>query len=158
MKTNPLKQGYSQHTLRDNIAGEIANGKTPDQAAAMAYNVGRKAWKQRHQSKAYPEHLRTPSKPRHLRAAVKKARRRSTAPRKAQSRPTRSNPIKWVLQAVNTNSNKQGWYTGEAIDSDAGKAKQYRSVKSASAQAVKVARQIPKPWVLVVTHAHTPNP
>ncbi len=158
MKTNPLKQGYSLATIKANIGEQVRAGKSQKAAVGIAYKTAREVFKQRHPRKALPLRLRRANPADYQSALVKKGRRRSTAPRKTQSRPTRSNPIKWVLQAVNTQSNKQGWYTGTAIDSDAQKAKHYRSVKAASAQAVKVARNIPKSWVLVVAHAHTPNP
>lgn len=39
----PLEQGYSNKTISENIGREISSGKKPDQAAAIAYSVARKA-------------------------------------------------------------------------------------------------------------------
>lgn len=41
----PLKYGKSKKTLQENIKTEIAHGKDPKQAAAIAYSVRRKAMK-----------------------------------------------------------------------------------------------------------------
>lgn len=39
----PLIKGYSKKTIGKNIAKEIRAGKSPQQAAAIAYSVARKA-------------------------------------------------------------------------------------------------------------------
>jgi hypothetical protein len=39
----PLKKGFSRKTIGRNIATEIRHGKSPKQAAAIAYSVARKA-------------------------------------------------------------------------------------------------------------------
>lgn len=39
----PLKQGTSDKTRSDNIAAEVRSGKDPKQAAAIAYDVQRRA-------------------------------------------------------------------------------------------------------------------
>lgn len=39
----PLKKGYSQKTISRNIAVEIAAGRSPKQAAAIAYATARKS-------------------------------------------------------------------------------------------------------------------
>ena len=39
----PLKQGYSQKTISENIETEIKRGHDPKQAEAMAYNEARKS-------------------------------------------------------------------------------------------------------------------
>lgn len=39
----PLKQGYSNKAIKFNIVQEIKAGKSPRQAAAIAYSVARKA-------------------------------------------------------------------------------------------------------------------
>jgi len=41
----PLKKGYSKKTISQNIGKEIAAGKKPAQAAAIAYNTARSAKK-----------------------------------------------------------------------------------------------------------------
>lgn len=42
----PLTNGYSQKSISANIGREIAAGKPPKQAAAIAYSVARKAKKE----------------------------------------------------------------------------------------------------------------
>jgi hypothetical protein len=42
----PLKKGYSKKSIGENIGKEIAAGKKPAQAAAIAHSVARKARKQ----------------------------------------------------------------------------------------------------------------
>lgn len=39
----PLKEGYSQSTIGENIRREIKRGRPQKQAAAIAYSVARKA-------------------------------------------------------------------------------------------------------------------
>lgn len=41
----PLEKGYSKETISRNIGREIASGKPPNQAAAIAYSVAREARK-----------------------------------------------------------------------------------------------------------------
>lgn len=41
----PLKEGKSKATIRQNIETEIAAGKPPQQAAAIAYSTARKGKK-----------------------------------------------------------------------------------------------------------------
>jgi hypothetical protein len=41
----PLIKGYSNKSIQKNIAKEIASGKKPSQAVAIAYSVARKAKK-----------------------------------------------------------------------------------------------------------------
>lgn len=53
----PLTQGYSQKSISENIGREIANGKDPKQAAAIAYSVARKAKAGTDQEQGYLEVL-----------------------------------------------------------------------------------------------------
>jgi len=39
----PLKRGYSRKTIAENIRREIRAGRSPKQAAAIAYSVARSA-------------------------------------------------------------------------------------------------------------------
>ena len=44
----PLIKGYSQKSIGKNIATEIAAGRSPQQAAAIAYSTAREAAKKAH--------------------------------------------------------------------------------------------------------------
>lgn len=39
----PLKRGYGKKTIASNIAAEIRAGRSPEQAAAIAYSVARES-------------------------------------------------------------------------------------------------------------------
>ena len=73
-KTNPLKRGYSEKVVSDNIATEVKNGKSQKQAAAIALTTARKEYRKRHPSGPFPVHLK-PAK------VAKKKKKRSPAQR-----------------------------------------------------------------------------
>jgi hypothetical protein len=55
---NPLKHGYSEQAISDNIAREMRAGRDRSQAVAIAYQTARTAWKEKHPDKALPARLR----------------------------------------------------------------------------------------------------
>ncbi len=141
MRKNPVKFGYSLPTMDAIAKREIANGKTQKQANAIAYEIGRKAWKQRNKGKRMPEYLRELTK---------------TSKPKAKPKAKRNPPIMkspWVVQLINTKTKKHGWYTGTTIDSELVNAKLFRTMRSATIHAARFADEVPSPWVLVVTPA-----
>jgi hypothetical protein len=44
---NPIKRGYSRSSISTNIRREIRRGRSPKQAAAIAYSIARKEQKRR---------------------------------------------------------------------------------------------------------------
>ena len=57
---NPLKRGYSEKTISDNIAAEIERGKDREQATAIAYETAREAYRARHPRGPLPDRLKKP--------------------------------------------------------------------------------------------------
>lgn len=49
----PLKKGYSEKTISENIATERRAGKPRNQAIAIAYDVARKAKRKRNKPSKY---------------------------------------------------------------------------------------------------------
>ena len=58
LKKNPIIGGYSEKTLRANIAELTDHGHSLMQAAAIAYKEARAAFKRKYPNKAYPYYLR----------------------------------------------------------------------------------------------------
>jgi len=54
----PLKQGFSQATIKANIAEMVRAGRSKDQAVAAAYETARKVFRKRNPGKPLPAHLR----------------------------------------------------------------------------------------------------
>ena len=54
----PLKGGYSEKTIRYNIAEMIRAGKTRDKAVAAAYRKARTEYRKSNPGKPLPKHLR----------------------------------------------------------------------------------------------------
>lgn len=52
-----LKGGYSQATVSENIARLVNEGKPQNQAVAIALKMARIAWRHKHKSGPFPEHL-----------------------------------------------------------------------------------------------------
>lgn len=91
---------------------------------------------------------------RSMRNAIRKTasnRRRTT------QGPTRaSNPIRYVIQAVNVKTGATGWFTGDTIDDDLKKARTYKQVRGATIVAKQLFKVLPATWRLIVTHEHRP--
>ncbi len=174
----PLKQGYSEKTIKANIRKEVNAGKSQKVAVASAYNNARKTWKARNKGKRLPEHLRKPNPnlvpvgkrmvkkkrtPAQIRAtkrlvALNKSRTRTPSNRRSatRARPRTANPIKYVIQAVNVNTGATGWFTGNAIDDDSSKARTYKHVRGATIVAKQLFKTLPNTWRLIVLHEHRP--
>jgi len=58
----PLKKGYSEKTIRENIRELVESGRSQEQAVAIAYQVARKAFKKRNPGKPLPARLKEKKK------------------------------------------------------------------------------------------------
>lgn len=54
----PLRQGYSEEVIRENIAELVRSGYSPQHAAGIAYGQARRSWKKAHPGRPLPEYLR----------------------------------------------------------------------------------------------------
>ena len=54
----PLKQGYSEKTIKENISEMVRSGRQQKQAVAAAYETARKLFKKRNPGKTLPGYLR----------------------------------------------------------------------------------------------------
>jgi hypothetical protein len=58
VRDNPLRRGYSEKTLRANIAAERRAGRGEAQANAIAYRMARESWRDKHPRGPFPAHLK----------------------------------------------------------------------------------------------------
>lgn len=85
-RSNPIRSGYSRATIRANVRKLIREGKPADQAAAIALEEARRAYRERHPSGPLPAYLRKPK--RRATAATARRLRRKNPAKKASRRKT----------------------------------------------------------------------
>lgn len=56
----PLLSGYSRVTINENIARLIREGRSRENASAIAYRSARVSWRKRHPRGKFPDHLEPP--------------------------------------------------------------------------------------------------
>jgi hypothetical protein len=87
----PMLPGFSEATVRENIAREIDAGHAQKQAVAMSLNNARKYFRKKHPGKAYPPYLRTKRK-------ANPMKKRRTAAQKKATEKMRAGLRKWQKQ------------------------------------------------------------
>lgn len=100
----PLRHGYSETTLRANIAREIRSGREPKQAEAIAFAEARKAWRARHPRARLPAYLEG-AKRRRRRVARNPARR----PRRRKTQTVRTSSTTRTVRTVKRNPAPRGF-------------------------------------------------